>query len=191
MKHDPFTGDDAQPAAGTRGDLPDPLERILPDDGAVAGRSPRGSQQQGAVLALDPGQAPQQVSGGSRDAHTGLGGVESDIESDVDGDVVGRDGQRGALGRTCGNEDPAIGPQGMSDERGRRGGVDAVGRYRGAPAAGQKTPGHAPGTLHDVGNLNGRHTLTFLPCCRTWGRVLRATSEGEATLRVVEGPVPC
>ena len=67
---------------------------------------------------------------------------------------------------SCGNEDPTIGPQGMSDEGGRRGGVDAVGRYRGAPAAGQKTPGHAPGTLHDVGNLNGRHTLTFLPCCR-------------------------
>ena len=110
------------------------------------------------------------MSGGSRDAHTGLGGVESDIESDVDGDVVGRNGQRGALGRTCGNEDPAIGPQGMSDEGGRRGGVDAVGRYRGAPTAGQKTPGRAPGTLHDVGNLNGRHTLTFLPCCRTWER---------------------
>ena len=89
VKHDPFTGDDAQPAAGTRGDLPDPLERILPDDGAVAGRSTRGGQQQGAILALDPGQAPQQVSGGSRNAHAGLGGVESDIESDVDGDVVG------------------------------------------------------------------------------------------------------
>ena len=110
------------------------------------------------------------MSGGGSDANTGLGRVESDIKSDVNGDAVGRDGQWGALGRTGGNEDPAIGPHGMSDEGSRCGGVDAVGRYRGAPTAGQKTPGHAPSTLHDVRNLNGGHTLTFLPCCRTWER---------------------
>lgn len=78
----------------------------------------------------------------------------------------------------------------MSDGRDRRGGVDTIGRYRGTLAAGQKTPGRVPGILHGVGSLNGRYTLTFLPCYRTWGRVLRATLESEATLRAVEGPVP-
>ena len=149
---------------------PDALERVLTDDGAVAGRSPRGGQNEGAVLTVDPGQVAEQVSRGGRDTNTGLGSVESDVEPDIDGDVIGSDGQRSTFRRAGSHKKLTIGPHGVSDEGGRSGGVNAIGRHRGASTSSQETPGRAPGALHDVGDLNGRHTLTFLPCCRTWER---------------------